>query len=74
MDGRFLNKAAGDSDATDYQNKRNTMTLNVNGLWDVVPRLDHYRLVKNEQLRVNEKGKRKYLQHAENYNFSIISL
>ncbi|XP_033219825.1 bumetanide-sensitive sodium-(potassium)-chloride cotransporter isoform X2 [Belonocnema kinseyi] len=44
MDGRFLNKAAGDSEDIDYQNKRNTMTLNVNGLWDVVPRLDHYRL------------------------------
>ncbi|KAF3426875.1 hypothetical protein E2986_03307 [Frieseomelitta varia] len=25
-------------------NKRSAMTLNVSGLWDVVPRLDHYRL------------------------------
>ncbi|XP_043264395.1 bumetanide-sensitive sodium-(potassium)-chloride cotransporter isoform X1 [Colletes gigas] len=25
-------------------NKRSPMTLNVSGLWDVVPRLDHYRL------------------------------
>lgn len=23
--------------------KKSTMTLNVNGLWDVLPRLDHYR-------------------------------
>lgn len=27
------------------QNKRSPMTLNVSGLWDVVPRLDHYRFV-----------------------------
>lgn len=26
-------------------NKRSPMTLNVSGLWDVVPRLDHYRYV-----------------------------
>lgn len=26
------------------QNKRSPMTLNVSGLWDVVPRMDHYRL------------------------------
>lgn len=44
MDGRFLNKVGGDIEANDYHGKRNTMTLNVNGLWDVVPRLDHYRL------------------------------
>lgn len=28
-------------------NKRSAMTLNVSGLWDVVPRLDHYRCVLN---------------------------
>ena len=62
MDGRFVNKAGGDSNTNDYQNKRNTMTLNVNGLWDVVPRLDHYRLVKNQLLRVNKKRKRKHFK------------
>ncbi|XP_078036652.1 sodium potassium chloride cotransporter [Augochlora pura] len=30
--------------ANNQNNKRSPMTLNVSGLWDVVPRLDHYRL------------------------------
>ena len=61
MDGRFQNKAAGDSETNEYQNKRSAMTLNVNGLWDVVPRLDHYRLVQNQIFIVNKKYKRKFV-------------
>ena len=49
MEGRFQAKGAegdgsGGGEIT-MNNKRTTMTLNVNGLWDVVPRLDHYRCV-----------------------------
>lgn len=44
MEGKFQAKSTED-DATDQNNKRSPMTLNVSGLWDVVPRLDHYRLV-----------------------------
>ncbi|XP_011501774.1 PREDICTED: bumetanide-sensitive sodium-(potassium)-chloride cotransporter [Ceratosolen solmsi marchali] len=46
MEGRFQAKgdeASGNEQIT-MNSKRPTMTLNVNGLWDVVPRLDHYRL------------------------------
>ncbi|KAJ8688382.1 hypothetical protein QAD02_024177, partial [Eretmocerus hayati] len=46
MEGRFQTKG-GETDNNDQftmNSKRPTMTLNVNGLWDVVPRLDHYRL------------------------------
>ncbi|XP_058790689.1 bumetanide-sensitive sodium-(potassium)-chloride cotransporter [Phymastichus coffea] len=48
MEGRFQAKAGcGEADGNEQitmNSKRPTMTLNVNGLWDVVPRLDHYRL------------------------------
>ncbi|XP_014204971.1 bumetanide-sensitive sodium-(potassium)-chloride cotransporter isoform X2 [Copidosoma floridanum] len=46
MEGRFQTKG-GEGDGNDLitmNNKKPPMTLNVNGLWDVVPRLDHYRL------------------------------
>lgn len=39
-------------------NKRSPMTLNVSGLWDVVPRLDHYRYV---YVRVCGGGVRNYI-------------
>ncbi|XP_020283623.1 bumetanide-sensitive sodium-(potassium)-chloride cotransporter isoform X2 [Pseudomyrmex gracilis] len=48
MESRFQreNKTSEDEIIGQFQqnNKRNTMTLNVSGLWDVGPRLDHYRL------------------------------
>ncbi|XP_015596444.1 bumetanide-sensitive sodium-(potassium)-chloride cotransporter isoform X2 [Cephus cinctus] len=47
MEGIFQSRNREDSDAASGEpnNKRSpTLTLNVNGLWDVVPRLDHYRL------------------------------
>ncbi|XP_012274338.1 bumetanide-sensitive sodium-(potassium)-chloride cotransporter isoform X2 [Orussus abietinus] len=47
MEGKFQSKNEGETNGSVQQNnKRSTMTLNVNGLWDVVPRLDHYRLSK----------------------------
>ncbi|OXU26603.1 hypothetical protein TSAR_006261, partial [Trichomalopsis sarcophagae] len=48
MEGRFQSKGAeadgNNGEQITMNSKRPTMTLNVNGLWDVVPRLDHYRL------------------------------
>lgn len=49
MESRFQreNKTSEDEIIGQFQqnNKRNTMTLNVSGLWDVGPRLDHYRYI-----------------------------
>ncbi|KAG7188948.1 hypothetical protein KM043_008547 [Ampulex compressa] len=46
MENRYQSKTPDDDLIGQLQqnNKRSTMTLNVSGLWDVVPRLDHYRL------------------------------
>lgn len=46
MEGKFQSRSADDDGTgnTEQTNKRSPMTLNVTGLWDVVPRLDHYRL------------------------------
>ncbi|XP_043663869.1 bumetanide-sensitive sodium-(potassium)-chloride cotransporter isoform X1 [Vespula pensylvanica] len=48
MESRLQNKNAKDDTTGGTQqnenNKRSPMTLNVSGLWDVVPRMDHYRL------------------------------
>lgn len=47
MESRLQNKNAKDDTTGGTQqnenNKRSPMTLNVSGLWDVVPRMDHYR-------------------------------
>ncbi|XP_029163832.1 bumetanide-sensitive sodium-(potassium)-chloride cotransporter isoform X2 [Nylanderia fulva] len=46
MESHFQGKAPEEDTIGQLQqnNKRSTMTLNMSGLWDVVPRLDHYRL------------------------------
>lgn len=45
MESHFQGKAPDEDMIGQLQqnNKRSTMTLNMSGLWDVVPRLDHYR-------------------------------
>lgn len=45
MEGKFQSQNVGDEGNTQnhINGKKNSMSLNVNGLWDVVPRLDHYR-------------------------------
>ncbi|XP_063980220.1 bumetanide-sensitive sodium-(potassium)-chloride cotransporter isoform X1 [Diachasmimorpha longicaudata] len=42
MEGKFQSQN-GDDEAPHTNNKKMSMTLSANGLWDVVPRLDHYR-------------------------------
>ncbi|XP_066583360.1 bumetanide-sensitive sodium-(potassium)-chloride cotransporter isoform X2 [Prorops nasuta] len=45
MESRYQSRNIEDDTVNGMQNsKRSAMTLNVSGLWDVVPRLDHYRL------------------------------
>ncbi|XP_046600388.1 bumetanide-sensitive sodium-(potassium)-chloride cotransporter isoform X1 [Neodiprion lecontei] len=46
MEGKFQNRNAEDgaADNNDPNHRKSPLTLNVSGLWDVVPRLDHYRL------------------------------
>lgn len=44
MENRFQGKASEDDIIGQLQsNKRPSISLNMGGLWDVVPRLDHYR-------------------------------
>jgi len=44
MENRFQGKAPED-DVIGQNNKRPSISLNMGGLWDVVPRLDHYRYI-----------------------------
>jgi len=46
MENRFQGKAPED-DVIGQNNKRPSISLNMGGLWDVVPRLDHYRYFYN---------------------------
>lgn len=43
MEGKFNSQNPEDDGITRTNGKKSSITLNVNGLWDVVPRLDHYR-------------------------------
>ncbi|XP_044013091.1 bumetanide-sensitive sodium-(potassium)-chloride cotransporter-like isoform X1 [Aphidius gifuensis] len=43
MEGKFNSQNPEDDGTTRVNGKKSSITLNVNGLWDVVPRLDHYR-------------------------------
>lgn len=45
MEGKFFNQNDEDDGSTQNRmnGKKSSITLNVNGLWDVVPRLDYYR-------------------------------
>lgn len=45
MESRFQSKTSEDDVVGQLQqnNKRPSMSLSMGGLWDVVPRLDHYR-------------------------------
>lgn len=47
MENRFQGKAPEDDVIGQLQqnNKRPSMSLNMGGLWDVLPRLDHYRYI-----------------------------
>ena len=44
MEGKFHAKNS-EGDSNEQVHQKRSMTLNVNGLWDVVPRLDHYRFI-----------------------------
>lgn len=41
----FSDKMENDDVIGQQNNKRPSMSLNMGGLWDVVPRLDHYRYI-----------------------------
>lgn len=61
MEEKFSNiNGDGDPSVRNHVNNNNTknsrspLTLNANGLWDVVPRLDHYRSVFFSKLVITE--------------------
>lgn len=55
MEGHFQGKAPEEDMIGQLQQNNKRSTLNMSGLWDVVPRLDHYRyeLIKLKFMFVN---------------------